>query len=177
MKSIKVSIYKRFFLSILVLLTASCSQYEEDIIPYDKLKESEGLHVYKGKPYTGMSIGEDKEGWVYIKNFKDGYLHGSEINIHEGFLQANNTHIKNERNGVSYLFRNNGNISSKHTYMNGLPHGLRETYYPNGNIHSRSYAKKGQYDGLSQTFKEYGEIKSNTCYKDDKKVELSNCQH
>jgi antitoxin component YwqK of YwqJK toxin-antitoxin module len=160
-------------------LVASCSQYEEGIVPFNSLKpggEMNELHFYKGKPYTGISIKKDKEeDWVYILSFKDGYIHGSQIDIHDGFLKASSNYIENERSSVSNLFDKNGNITSKHNYLEGLPHGLHEMYYPNGNILYRYYMNKGKYDGLYQNFEKNGEIKSSTCYRNGKKVELSHC--
>ncbi len=168
----------RFSLILLSLfLIVSCSQYEEGIVSMDALEQSGKKHLYNGKPYTGVSISKDSEGWVYIRNFKDGFLHGTGINMRDGFLSHSMTLINNERNGMSISFGRDGNVQSKSNHLNDLPHGIHESFYPDtGNLRSRSYRHEANFDGLYQSFKQNGELDSSTCYKNGVKVQLADCQ-
>ena len=133
-------------LLVLMLFIALCGPMvsaadADEGVRFDDLVRRDGLFYKKFsiKPFTGTTVGERQH------TFRNGL-----------------------RDGKSYSFYGNGNLSSEGEYKNGKEMGEHKSYYPDGNLKSKTTYKNSKRNGPTIFFYENGNIHSEGLHWDDK---------
>lgn len=98
------------------------------------LYEKNGLMYLNNKPYTGNGITNHPDGILASKQYTNGVLNGSSIEIYpNGQKRLQEYYVNGKNDGVSTFWYENGQKKKETYYINGEPNGLETKWYENGN--------------------------------------------
>jgi antitoxin component YwqK of YwqJK toxin-antitoxin module len=158
---------------ILFNLFISCRENNEriSVLNFDKnLKKTERGWIYKGKPFTGFMIQEEKDHRIVyqlpIENSKENGVAKGWYNSGEKLLER--IYIDGKREGIFKQWWPNGQLRYLFNYENDVFQGKQIVYFPNGKIREESNYQSGKKEGIQRVWDEKDLLISNYTIKNQK---------
>lgn len=150
----------RNYVFLLVFLI-SPNLWAQKAVYFDRLEENNGRYLYKGTPFTGVSIEKfDTINTPMIElNWKEGILHGKKTTWYKNKQVRETLHfVEGVRDGEFEQFYPNGSLKEKGTYKNDQLHGTYTGFYKNGQTRFVLNYEHGNKTGYNVLYFENGQM-------------------
>ena len=154
-------------------LFISCQENSKQIsvLNFDpNLKKTERGWIYKGKPFSGFMIQEEKDHRIVyqlpIENSKEQGMAKGWYNSGEKLLER--FYSDGKREGIFKQWWPNGRLRYLFKYENDVFQGKQIVYFPDGKIREESIYQSGEKEEIQRVWDEKGLLISNYTLKNKK---------
>ena len=152
------------------MIFSFASQAQKNVY-FNKLQESNGLYLFDGVPYTGVSLERHdttKKKKIEI-HWKDGKPHGTKTTWYKDEKLKQTMNFDMDRKHGEYVsYYHNGNVKERGTYHYDTIHGKVEAFYENGKAKFVFNYAKGTKEGLQELFFENGQKEQSVTIRNSK---------
>lgn len=151
----QLSVILRNLFLLLISFTAYSQEVPSDSLMYKFEHGKEDFIIRKGEEkYIIGNLWNDKLSILYIKKQNNDYyeLVFSYSNVLVSKSEVRYDGSKYVKNGLSFKFNEDGNLSHIYTYKNGVYDGLFISYFDDGNIYEKGYYSEGEKKGIWMKF-------------------------
>ena len=163
----------QIILLLFFTLFISCQENNKkiSILNFDpNLKKTERGWIYKGKPFSGFMIQEEKDHRIVyqlpIENSKEQGMAKGWYNSGEKLLER--FYSDGKREGIFKQWWPNGRLRYLFNYENDVFQGKQIVHFPDGKIREESNYQSGEKEGIQRVWDEKGLLISNYTIKNKK---------